>query len=112
MGEPHHKAERFTGYTVTGRASTFGYLTGDSEGQTADGGNTNRPCIAIYSRRGLGHWFQVTINGHHAKLLQCDIGPAPWTGRMIDVTGVGDLRLGFRPSAFPTDSWAVARELR
>lgn len=87
-------------------------LTGDSEGQTADGGTTNRPCIAILARRGLGHLFHVTILGHHARLLQCDIGPASWTGRMIDVTGVGDLALGFSPGSFPTDSYGVARELR
>lgn len=107
-----HPRPRFTGYAVEGRVSTFGWLTGDSEGQTADGGTTRRPCIAIYSRQGLGHWFQVTIGGHRARLLQCDIGPAPWTGRAIDVTGVGDQALGFSPSSFPTDSWGVARELR
>jgi hypothetical protein len=108
----HHRGSRFTGYIVEGRVSTFGWLTGDSEGSTADGGNTMRPCIALYENWSLDHWFQVTINGHTARLLHCDVGPAPWTGRRIDVTGRGDQALGFSPSAFPTGSWGVARELR
>jgi hypothetical protein len=105
----HHP---YAGYVVEGRVSTFGYLTGDSEGTTADGGTTARPCIALWDSSTLGRWFEVTIAGHHARLLHCDTGPAPWTGRSIDVTGLGDQALGFSPSAFPTDSWGVARELR
>jgi hypothetical protein len=97
---------------VEGRTSTFGALTGDSEGQTADGGTTSRPCIAIRDDSTLGHWFEVTILGHRAKLLHCDWGPASWTGRSIDVTGYGDRALGFSPSSFPTGAWGVARELR
>ena len=112
--QQHHKAHRsvFTGYRVEGRVSTFGWLTGDSEGQTADGGTTARPCIALWNRTGMDRWFRVTIDGHTANLLHCDTGPAPWTGRSIDVTGVGDEHLGFSPTGFPTDSWGVARELR
>jgi hypothetical protein len=111
--QQHHHRSRFTGFVVRGRVSTFGYLTGDSEGQTADGGNTDRPCIALWgSPSTLDRWFLVMINGHHARLLHCDVGPAPWTGRRIDVTGVGDLALGLSPSRFPTDSYGVARELR
>ena len=102
----------FTGYRVEGRTSTFGVLTGDSEGQTADGGTTARPCIAIRSDAHLDHWFKVTVRGHTARLLACDWGPAEWTGRAIDITGYGDRALGFSPAAYPTDSWGVARELR
>jgi hypothetical protein len=105
----HHP---YTGYVVAGKVSTFGYLTGDSEGTTADGGTTARPCIALWDRSTLDRWFEVTILGHRARLLHCDTGPAPWTGRAIDVTGVGDQALGFSPAAFPTDSPGVARELR
>ena len=97
---------------VEGRVSTFGALTGDSEGTTADGGTTARPCIAIRDDRTLGRWFEVTVDGRHARLLHCDWGPATSTGRAIDVTGLGDLALGFNPRTFPTDSYAVARELR
>lgn len=105
----HHP---FTGYVVEGKVSTFGWLTGDSEGRTADGGTTARPCIALWDRSTLGRWFRVTILGHTARLLHCDTGPAPWTGRSIDVTGVGAQALGFSPSAFPTDAHGIARELR
>lgn len=110
----HHKRHRsrFTGYKVEGRTSTFGYLTGDSEGQTADGGTTARPCIAIRNDATLDHYFEVTILGHHARLIQCDWGPASWTGRAIDVTGLGDRALRFSPASFPTGAWGVARELR
>jgi hypothetical protein len=103
---------RFTGYRVEGRTSTFGYLTGDSEGTTADRGTTRRPCIAIRDDRTLGHWFEVTILGHHARLLHCDWGPASSTGRAIDVTGLGDRALGFSPAGFPTGAWGRAVELR
>jgi hypothetical protein len=97
---------------VEGPTSTFGYLTGDSEGQTADGGTTRRPCIAIRDDSTLGKWFEVTVAGHSARLLHCDWGPAAFTGRAIDITGLGDEALGLSPSAFPTGSWGVARELR
>lgn len=97
---------------VEGRVSTFGYLTGDSEGQTADGGTTARPCIAIRDDATLGRWFQVTIYGHHARLLHCDWGPSESTGRSIDVTGLGDEALGFSPMGFPTEAWGRAAELR
>jgi hypothetical protein len=97
---------------VSGPTSTFGYLTGDSEGQTADGGTTARPCIAIRNDATLDHWFEVTIIGHRARLFQCDWGPALSTGRAIDVTGLGDRKLGFSSADFPTGAWGVAKELR
>lgn len=99
-------------FMVAGRVSTFGWLTGDSEGQTADGGNTRRACIALRSDRTLDHIFEVTIRRHHARLPQCDWGPAAWTGRSIDISGLGDLKLGFSPTSFPTGAWGTAREVR
>ena len=111
---------------VAGYVSEFGVGTpGDSsDGQTADGGTTARPCIAILEDATLDHWFQVTLYssrggrmiGHPAKLLHCDVGPASWTERSIDVTGAGVEALGLSPDSFPTSppagTWAVARELR
>ena len=112
-GTSHH-GQRAVGrpLVVTGRVSTFGYLTGDSEGITADGGTTARPCIALRDDATLDRWFLVTVDGHHAKLIQCDWGPAAWTGRAIDITGLGARALGLNPLAFPTGAWGVARELR
>ncbi|HTA98684.1 MAG TPA: hypothetical protein VK730_13710 [Solirubrobacteraceae bacterium] len=119
LGRPgiRHDKSPYTGYVVEGRTSTFGYLTGDSEGPTAyrcspEGCATRRPCIAIRNDLTLGHYFEVTILGHHARLIQCDWGPAEWTGRAIDVTGLGDQALDFSPGGFPTGAWGVARELR
>jgi hypothetical protein len=107
-----HAKPRLTSFVIEGRVSEFGYLTGDSEGSTADGGNTARPCIAIRDDATLGRWFRVTVLGHTATLLHCDWGPAAGTGRAIDITGLGAERLGFSPSSFPTEAWGVARELR
>jgi hypothetical protein len=104
----HHP---FTGYVVSGPTSTFGYLTGDSEGQTADGGTTARPCIAIRDDSTLGHWFLVEVLGHKARLLHCDWGPGI-RSRAIDITGLGDQALGLSPTGYPTEAWGVARELR
>jgi hypothetical protein len=113
-GHHHHRIHhrpRFTGYRVEGATSTFGYLAGDSEGTTADGGTTRRPCIAIRNDATLDHWFLVEVLGHRARLIQCDYGPGILS-RAIDITGLGDEALGFSPSAFPTGAVGVARELR
>ena len=96
---------------MSGATSTFGYLTGDSEGQTADGGTTRRPCIAIRSDATLDHWFLVEVLGHRARLIQCDYGPGILS-RAIDITGMGDEALGFSPRGYPTEAFGVARELR
>jgi hypothetical protein len=109
------KHNPYTGYVVEGRTSTFGYLTGDRQIRpTADGSAlaTEQPCIAIRNDATLDHYFDVMVRGRHARMIQCDYGPAGSTGRAIDVTGPGDELLGFSPTAFPTEAWGVARELR
>lgn len=121
-----NKSSLYTGFVIEGKVSTFGYLTGDSEGTTADEGEggTARPCIAIRDDAKLDHWFEVTVwhldsrghkqyrLGHPARLFVCDYGPAAWTGRVTDVTGEGDRALGLSPDGFPTDEWVEDRELR
>lgn len=97
---------------VEGRTSTFGWPSESSAGRTADGGTTERPCIAIRDDATLDHWFEVTVDGRHARLFQCDWGPAEWTGRAIDITGLGVEALGFSQEAYPTEAVGVARELR
>jgi hypothetical protein len=110
----HRKPSPFAGYAVKGKVSEFGWPF--EEGTTADGGRTNRPCIAIRDDRTLGRWFWVSVYAggrwHNAKLLHCDWGPAAWTGRSIDITGMGAAKLGLSLSAFPTDSYGVARLLK
>ena len=98
------------GGTVTGKVSTFG-PPNEGAGTTASGVSSSKPGIAIYDRSTLGDWFEVTIGGHTALLRQTDIGPAPSTGRKIDVTGAGAEKLGISPLGFPTDSSGTAVDL-
>lgn len=95
---------------VKGRVSTFGPPT---EGwmPTASGISVRKPGIALYRSGTMGRFFCVRIGRHQAILRQTDFGPAPWTGRKIDVTGAGSRRLGINPHRFPTDRWGRARLL-
>lgn len=102
----HHRP----GLVVSGRTSTFGYPE-EEAGRTADGGTTVRPCIALRNDSTLDHKFEVVVAGHHARMIQCDWGPASWTGRAIDITGEGVNLLGFSQSEYPTGILGTAREL-
>jgi hypothetical protein len=104
---------RFTGFVVSGPTSDFGAGTGEGEGEgtTADGGTTARPCIALRSSATLDHWFLLTVAGRTIRVVQCDWGPAAWTGRAIDLTGEAAAELGLDPTNYPTGTWGVAREL-
>lgn len=99
-----------TGYVVSGGTSAFGAGSGDGDGQTADGGNTRRPCIAIRDTSTLGKWFWVSVHGHQAILLHCDSGPYV-AGRSIDITGAGVLALGMSPTGY-NNYYGQARMLR
>lgn len=107
----HHP---FAGVTITGRVSTFGWPTEtQAGGQTASGLSDRTPCIAtrLYARYPKRR-FLVSIGSHHAVLILCDYGPATSTGRAIDVTGAGAIRMHLSPFGFPTDSYGTARLLR
>ena len=106
------RLHQYTGYTVSGKISTFGPPGEGSDEITADGGSASRPCIAIRDDSSLDHYFMVEVLGHKARLLHCDFGPAESTGRSIDITGAGAYALGLDPLAFPTESEGIARELR
>ena len=106
-----HNRYRFTGYVVQGRTSTFGWPT-DAISGTADGGNSDRACIAIRNDSTLHHMFQITVLHHQAEMPECDWGPNENTGRNIDITGKGVMMLHMDPWHYQTDSWGVARELR
>lgn len=84
-------------------------------GLTADGGSVDRPCIALRDDSTLDRWFLVRVfaygRWHRTRLMQCDVGPAEWTGRSIDITAAGVQRLGLDPYAYPTECWGVAAEL-
>lgn len=105
------KVLRETGFVIKGATSTYGPPS-EGVGITADQGNDNRPCIAIRDDSTLGDMFKVVVMVNHvrhvAQLLHCDWGPAPWTGRSIDITGEGAYKLHLNPLAFPTGAWGEA----
>lgn len=65
--------------------------------------------ISLDDRRTLGTWFSVTApNGVKSIEQQTEIGPAPDTGRTIDISAAAAERFGYSPGDFPTDgafSW-------
>lgn len=91
---------------VAGKVSWFGGPGDPSDsGHTADGGTTKEPGIAVYNHGTLGGYWRVKApNGKTVVLKQTDIGPAPWTGRKIDVTYSALNKFGFNEHDFPTDS--------
>jgi hypothetical protein len=61
--------------------------------------------IALPSRRTLGQYFNVTSpGGQTLRLRQTDVGPAPWTGRGVDVSAAAANQFGYTPKTFPTDA--------
>lgn len=103
-----------SGQSLTGRVSWFGGPNDGSTSQTtASGAPTSTPGIAIYNRATLGGYWRVTDTktGRSAVLKQTDLGPAPWTGRKIDVTYSALNRFGYGEHNFPTDSTFKAEYL-
>lgn len=98
---------------LTGKVSWFGG-PGDptDSGHTANGETTKTPGIAVYNHSTLnGYWRVRAPNGKTVVLKQTDIGPAPWTGRKIDVTYSALGKFGFGEHNFPTDSQFSAEYL-
>lgn len=101
------------GQSLNGKVSWFGGPHDPTDsGHTASGGTTAEPGIAVYNRATLGGYWRVTgANGRTAVLKQTDLGPAPWTGRKIDVTYSALGKLGYNEGNFPTDSQFKAEYL-
>lgn len=69
----------------------------------ASGAPMTTPGIALYDESTLGKWFVVW--GPHGKkflLPQVDVGPAPWTGKSIDINAPAAALMGYTPKTFPT----------
>ena len=66
----------------------------------------SRQGIALPTRGGLGKWYNVTPPGADRPfpMQQTDIGPAPYTGRGVDVSAAGAHQMGYSPKNFPTDA--------
>lgn len=111
---------KIVGKANTGKVSWFGHYgygkfrndrknkhvwrdSGDN-GLTASGIHGAVPGIALLSKKTLGHWFEVELNGKTYRVRQTDYGPARWTGRKIDVNAALADLAGYSPRNFPTDS--------
>jgi hypothetical protein len=69
----------------------------------ASGAPMTTPGIALYDKATLGKWFVVwNAEGKHFVLPQVDVGPAPWTGKTIDINAPAAARMGYTPQTFPT----------
>ena len=82
------------------------YDNADRPGSNALGVPDSQQGIALPTRRGLGKWFLVTPPGQSQPfpLQQTDTGPAPWTGRGVDISAAGAHQMGYTPKNFPTDA--------
>ncbi len=62
------------------------------------------PGIALYDKSTLGKWFVVWGPGGDRSyvLPQVDVGPAPWTGKTIDINAPAAAQMGYTPQTFPT----------
>ena len=101
---------------LAGKASVFGndWTQGvhdpSDSGTTALGTPTSRGGIAVYRYSTLGGWWwvcaprQIVSRGRCHLVRQTDIGPAPWTGRVLDVTATTSRRAWrLRVRGWPTD---------
>jgi hypothetical protein len=95
---------------VRGRISWFGGPNDPTDsGHTANGLTTATPGIAVYNQATLGGYWKVTApNGRTRVIQQTDIGPAPWTGRLIDFTYSALNLFGYSEGNFPTNATASA----
>lgn len=102
--------------TLFGRASVYandpviGFVDhGDNNIPALPGASNDRPGIAVYNTATLGRWWRVCWlriprAGGCRWVQQTDHGPAPWTGRIVDLNAVAARTLwGYHAYRFPTD---------
>ena len=84
---------------------------GDKPNSNALGVPDNAQGVSFYNHATLGMWFNVKFpNGVTLIAQQTDIGPAPSTGRLIDIAAVIAELAGYSPddlglpNVFPTDA--------
>lgn len=101
------------GQTIAGAVSWFGGPDDHTTGPTtADGEPVSDPGIAVYNTATLnGYWRVHFPNGRIAVLQQTDIGPAPWTGRVLDVLYSALPYVGYTEENFPTGAQIIATYL-
>jgi hypothetical protein len=101
------------GSVLSGAVSWFGGPHDPSSGPTtADGKPVSDPGIAVYDTATLnGYWSVRFPNGRTAVFQQTDIGPAPWTGRVLDVLYSALPYVGYTEASFPTGAQITATYL-
>jgi hypothetical protein len=101
------------GTVLEGKVSWFGGPHDSTAGPTtASGKPVSVPGIAVYDTATLGgYWWVRFPNGHALVFQQTDIGPAPWTGRLLDVLYSALPYIGYSEADFPTDSQITAKYL-
>jgi len=102
--------------TLTGLASTYGSdpVTGfvdhgDNNLPALAGASNARPGIAVMRYDTLGRWWRVCTPAKRCRWVrQTDIGPASWTGRVVDINSTAARILWHLPQGdrFPTDQGA------
>lgn len=104
---------KLKGKVKRGKVSWFGGPGDPGSGNsTASGLPVSHPGIAVYNHETLGGWWRLRFpNGRVAVLQQTDIGPAPWTGRLFDITYSALHAIGYSEKDFPTNSTIEAEYL-
>jgi hypothetical protein len=93
-----------------GKASFFGGPNDSMNTGTALGLPDTAPGIALMNQPTLGKYFNVySPQGRWHKERQIDIGPAGWTGKILDITSAALKHFGFNERNFPTGvgNWKV-----
>lgn len=88
-----------------GRTSWYGGPrdSQDNDRPALPGASNKNPGIAVYNRRTLGGWWRVVFpNGRSLVLQQTDLGPAPWTGKKVDVNYTAVKAAGYTEGSYPT----------
>jgi hypothetical protein len=101
------------GTELRGRVSWFGGPNDSMAGPTtATGLPVTHPGIAVYNTATKGGWWWVRFpNGRAAILQQTDVGPAPWTHRVVDVLYSALPAIGYTEGNFPTNAEVTAHYL-
>lgn len=94
---------RAGGLFRSGLASWFGGANDSMNTGTALGLPDTAPGIALLNQSTLGKYFRVVSpQGRWRKLRQIDIGPAAWTGKILDITSAALKYFGYNERNFPT----------
>lgn len=98
-------SSRRGGQKITGKSSWFGGPNDPMNQGTALGVPDTTRGIAVYQRSTLGGYWQLKWpNGKVTNERQIDIGPAPSTGRKVDITSATLRYGGYNENNYPTDA--------